>query len=179
MAPRPPAAPSPSSAATLDAVGEIITVLSDASLFLARAARWADRDRSLSPLNLLGGPMKYVTWYRAKRRVAAAATLISALRAHIGDTIDLPEVELELSAVDAINDLFDLFPFSVRRVGTPGGPSRLTQRLGVETNVYNQIETSRLGVDHLLSEVGLLHARLRTGRGAGQTAPAGPAAPAE
>lgn len=150
-------------AASLDVVAEVITLLSDASLLLARAARWADRDRSLSPLSLLGGPMKYLTWYRARRRLTAAATLITALRERLGQ-LDLPDVELSLSALDGINDLFDLLPFNVRRVSTPGGPSPLKQQLGVETNVYNQIETSRLGVDHLLSEVGLLHARLRAGQ---------------
>jgi hypothetical protein len=44
---------------------------------------------------------------------------------------------------------------------TPGGPSAIKQQLAVETTVLHHIETTRTGVDHLLSEVGLLHARLR------------------
>jgi hypothetical protein len=54
-----------------------------------------------------------------------------------------------------------VLPFSVRLNGTPGGPSRIKQNLGMETTVYHRIETARLGVDHLMSEVGLLHKRLR------------------
>jgi hypothetical protein len=89
-----------------------------------------------------------------------AVAQIEALRART-DIGELPTAHVDFSKLDAVNDLCDALPFSIRRVGTPGGPSPIKQQLGVETTVLHQIETARLGVDNLLSEVGLLHARLR------------------
>jgi hypothetical protein len=150
-----------SSITLLVAIERTIETLTEASLLLAQAARWADRDRGLSPLSLLGGPMKYWKWHRAKQRLADAIEQIDQLRARSAEVADLPEAAVAFSKLDMVNDLTDALPFNVRRVGTPGGPSPLRQQLGVETTVYHQIETARLGVDHLLSEVGLLHARVR------------------
>jgi hypothetical protein len=147
----------------LASVGALIDTLAETSVLLSEAARWADRDRhSLSPLWLaLGGPMKYWKWRRARQRMAAAIAQIDELRVRSAEARALPDVEVDFSTVDMINDLYDAVPFNLRRVSTPGGPSPLRQQLGVETNALNQIETSRVAVEHLLSEVGLLHARLR------------------
>jgi len=104
--------------------------------------------------------MKYWKWWRARRRIRQALAQIDALR--VGPMLqNATETGVELHALDMINDLFDLLPFNVRRVGTPGGPSPIKQQIGVETTVLHQIETTRVGVEHLLSEIGLLHARLR------------------
>jgi hypothetical protein len=146
----------------LAATEETIETLTETSLLLVEATRWAERDRfSLSPLGLLAGPLKYWKWHQAKRRLEFAIGQIERLRTRTAEARDLPDVAASISALDAVNDLYDVLPFNVRRVGTPGGPSPIKQQLGVETTVLHQIETTRLGVDHLLSEVGLLHARLR------------------
>jgi len=137
-------------------------LLGDASLLLARAANSADADRfSFSPLSVFAGPLKYWRWHKAKKLVAQAAAELDSLRAQRRDVPDASDAAIDISQLDAINDLFDVLPFSVRLNGTPGGPSRIKQNIGMETTVYHRIETARLGVDHLMSEVGLLHKRLR------------------
>jgi hypothetical protein len=142
----------------LAAVQTVIDTLTEASLLLVHAARWADRDRfSFSPIAVFAPPLKYWYWHRAKKRVELAAQQLDALRAPIGESL----ADVGFSKLDAVNDLFDMFPFSITRVGTKGGPSPIKQQFGVETTVLHQIETSRTTVDHVLSEVGLLHAKLR------------------
>ena len=146
----------------LPTVDRALTLLSEASMLLVEAARWAERDRfSFSPLAVFSAPMKYWKWHKAKQRVTAAAVELETLRGQRADVPSTTDATIDVSQLDAINDLFDVFPFSVRRVGTPGGPSPIKQQFGVETTVLHQIETARLGVDHVMSEVGLLHARLR------------------
>ncbi|HEY5920705.1 MAG TPA: hypothetical protein VIV11_03500 [Kofleriaceae bacterium] len=146
----------------LPIVDEVLAKLTDATLRLSEAAKWADRDRAeLTPLALLGGPIKYWKWHKAKQAVGEAVKLIDTLRTRSAEARDLPELAAEFSKLDMVNDMFDLLPFNVRRVGTKGGPSPIKQQLGVETTVLNQIETTRTTVEHALSEVGLLHARLR------------------
>jgi hypothetical protein len=144
----------------LAAVQTVLDTLSEASLLLVYAARWAERDRfSFNPASAVLAPvLKYWYWHRAKKRIELAAQQLDAAHAQTGDVV---LADIGFSKLDAINDLFDVFPFSIRRVGTKGGPSPIKQQFGVETTVLNQIETSRTTVDHVLSEVGLLHAKLR------------------
>ena len=146
----------------LPTVGRALDLLGDASYLMAQAARSADADRfSLSPLSIFAGPMKYWRWHKAKKLVARAAAELDAVRERRNDVPDASQAAIEISHLDTINDLFDVLPFSGRINGTPGGPSRLKQNLGQEMTVLQRIETAKLGVDHLMSEVGLLHARLR------------------
>jgi len=147
----------------LPRVDEALGKLTEASLLLIDAARDADSDRmGLSPLSLIGGPMKYWKWHKAKKKVAEAAVLIAELRTACKEAKDLPpEIDIDMSKLDMVNDLFDVLPFSVGRVGKPGQPSWIKQRLSPEMTVLQQIETARLTVENAQSEVGLLHAKLR------------------
>jgi len=151
---------SPSS--LLASVGAIIDTLTDATILLVEAARYAEQDRfSFNPLAVFAGPLKYWKWHKAKQKVGDAVRQIDGLRSQRAEFGELPVTLVEFSKLDAINDVTDSLPFSVTRVGTKGGPSPLKQQFGVETTVLHQIETTRLSVEHLLSEVGLLHAKLR------------------
>src|SRR6266496_2396415 len=102
----------------LPLVDEVLAKLTEATVLLVEASRWADRDRTeMSPLSLLGGPLKYWKWNKAKRRVREAAMLIEALRERSAAAGDLPEVEVDFSKLDMVNDLFNELPFNVTRVG--------------------------------------------------------------
>jgi hypothetical protein len=146
----------------LPIVDRALHLLGQASLLLAQAAKWADRDRfSLNPAAFFAGPLKYWKWHKAKKAVAQAAAELETLRGMRKDIPESDQAVVEISKLDAINDIFEVFPFRTRMTGTPGGPSRFKQQVSFETTVLQQIETTRVGVDHLMSEVGLLHARLR------------------
>jgi len=145
----------------LPIVDRALQLLGEASYLMAQAGNHAEADTfSFNPLSAFSGILKYWKWNKAKKKVNEAASELAKLR---GLRKDIPDVEgLEISKLDAINDMFDVLPFRTKLMGTPGGPSRLKQNLiGVEGAVANEIQTSRLGVDNLMSEVGLLHARLR------------------
>jgi hypothetical protein len=150
------------SQALLPVVERALEHLTQASLFLAQAAKYADSDRfSFNPLSVFAGPLKYWKWSKAKKSVTAAAAELETLR---GQRSDVPDAaQIDLSNLDAINDLFDVLPFRTRLTGTKGGPSRLKQQIGFETTILHEIETTRVTVDHVLSEVGLLHKRIREG----------------
>ena len=83
------------------------------------------------------------------------------LRGKVPNVPDPTHAVIDISTLDMVNDLFDVLPFTIRLNGTPGGPSRLKQNIGVNMTQQQRIETAKLGIDHLMSEVGLLHARLR------------------
>jgi hypothetical protein len=135
-----------------------IDVLSRCSLALARAARWADLDRSgLDPRKLIAGPMKFWKWRSARKLYAEAARDLAPLRAEGR----LSNANLAFSKLDLLNDLFGISELVPSRLGTLSGPSPVKQMLGAEISTYQRFETARLEVDHLLSEVGTLHARLR------------------
>lgn len=146
----------------LPVVDRALALLTQASIVITDAARWAERDTSgFSPLTLIGGPMKYWKWNQAQQLVEKAAGELSLLRGKVSNLPDPSPAVLQPSVLDAIDDLFDVLPFTIRLNGTPGGPSRIKQNIGVNMTQQQRIETAKLGIDHLMSEVGLLHARLR------------------
>jgi len=145
----------------LSEVKATIVALTETSLALIDASRWADRDRTTwSPLSILGGPLKYWKLSRARKHLAIANEHIAEIRKQRDVARTWPDVDLAMSKLDMVNDLTDALPINVSRVGTPGGPSPIKQQLGVETTVVNQIDTMRVCVDDLLTKVGELRAQL-------------------
>jgi hypothetical protein len=146
----------------LPIVDEALAKLTRATLLLADAAKWAEADRApFNPFELFTAPIKYWKWNKAKRVVTEATVLIDQLRQRCHEARDMPDMDIEISKLDMINDMFELFPFNLRRVGTYDGPSPIKQQLGVDTTVLHKIETTRTTVEHVMTEIGLLHARLR------------------
>jgi hypothetical protein len=96
--------------------------------------------------------MKYVRWREAAKLHDQAKVKIEQLRTMIVVPLPQPD-DLALSTLNSISDLFDLLPFNVTRVGTRGGPNPIMQQFFVDQTVFNQMETARLDVEHLLSEV--------------------------
>jgi hypothetical protein len=143
----------------LPLVDEALGKLTQAMIFLGQASKWADRDRSdMNPLAVLGGPLKYWKWHKAKKAVREADAIIQKLRVQCAQARDLPDLDVAIPKLDMISDIFDAFPFSLRR---PRTVSPLKQMFTPETTALNEIETTRVTVDHAMSEVGLLHAKLR------------------
>jgi hypothetical protein len=141
----------------LPAVDRALQLLSRCSLKLALAARAAETDRfSFSPLSIFYGPLKYWRWNEAKKLYAEAARVLTPVR----KSVSLPDAELAMPAIDILNDLFDFVDITPSDLGAPK-ISRWRHMFGAELTVQNKFETARLEIDNLLSEVGLLHAKLR------------------
>jgi len=146
----------------LPALDRAIDLLSQCSYRLAQAGRSAESDRfSFNPLSILSGPLKYWRWHQAKKLYAEAARELTPVRAKV----TLPEADVAMPSMDILNDLFDYSAISPSRLAdirNPNKVSPLRQMFGAELTVQNKFETARLEVDHLLSEVGLVHLKLRS-----------------
>jgi hypothetical protein len=129
------------------------------ALALAEAARWADRNRfTLDPRGALAGPIKYWKWRTAKKLYAEAARELAPVKDK------LPGADLAVEKIDILNDLFGYGDITPSRLASLNwkGPSPIKQLFGAKINAQQRFETARLEVDNLMSEVGSLHAKLRT-----------------
>ena len=145
----------------LPALDRAIELLSQCSYRLAQAVRNAESDRfSFNPISaLLGGPLKYWRWHQAKKLYAEAARVLTPVRAKV----TLPDADVAMPAMDILNDLFEYSEISPSRLADIRNPNKVSpikQMFGAELNVQNKFATARLEVDHLLSEVGLVRAKL-------------------
>ena len=151
----------------LDTLTRVIDLLAHCSLALSRASRWAGVDRAETSIVSIGEIMKYWKLRLAKRLYREATQLLTT----VNEARDLPEVELSLPAskliavallglAEMIADLLGIDGFTWTPVGTDG-ISPIKQRFGLEMTIYQRIETAKLEIDHLLSEVGGIHAKLR------------------
>jgi hypothetical protein len=144
----------------LPALDRAIDLLSQCSYKLALAVRSAESDRfSFNPLSVFSGPLKYWRWHQAKKLYAEAARELTPVRAKIS----LPDADVAMPAMDILNDLFeysDISPSGLAAARNPHRINPLRQMLGAELSVQNKFATAQLEVDHLLSEVGLVRAKL-------------------
>ena len=140
----------------LDTLTRVIDLLAHCSLALSRASRWAGVDRAETSIVSIGEIMKYWKLRLAKRLYREATQLLTT----VNEARDLPEVELSLPRAEMIADLLGIDGFTWTPVGTDG-ISPIKQRFGLEMTIYQRIETAKLEIDHLLSEVGGIHAKLR------------------
>jgi hypothetical protein len=135
----------------IQCIDDIVYLLLKTSEAINKACHWAHKDATFDiPFGFAA--MKYVRWREAGKLHDRAKVKIEQLRTMIVVPLPQPD-DLALSTLNSISDLFDLLPFNVTRVGTKGGPNPIMQQFCVDQTVFNQMETARLDVEHLLSEV--------------------------